>query len=372
MAKITARALADSAANELNFPSANDLVTALNNGVKNGNQADIATLTSFTANLTQKVLQQEIISNRFKADKNISFIQKFLDSDFVGNAIERMVILATGDDAYDPNQFVPTSPTIPVIEASTQQYYVMDETIPNKANLASGSFSRKKNLTWQKQTWSTYFLQGKYDEFVAQVMDNLKKPIFLRLYNWLVYGLVNLTPQKVVTLTGTDAFTSWIEVFENINYFVQETAEYNYNANSKFIAGTPKENLSMIMSIKTYNTLKTGIQSQLFNSARLDLSNLINDENIHLPYKGYNIPSSSEVITLLPDNLIPDNKIIVYDNRGINVKMKFDVEEGQLFAQNVAMQHTLISQGNFSLQPWLKVMVINAPNINVQPSTVAV
>lgn len=150
MTKTNARAIANNVAVAEGFPSAAELVTTLNNGVQTGDQAAIATATSFQQNLTLKILEQVIEPNGLTGSKNINFVKQFLDTDFVGNAVERLVVLPTGDEPFDPNQFIPVTPEIPVTETSIQQYYEMDDAIPNQANLTAGSFSRRKNQTFSK------------------------------------------------------------------------------------------------------------------------------------------------------------------------------------------------------------------------------
>lgn len=130
-----------------------------------------------------------------------------------------------------------------------------------------------------------------------------------------------------------------------------ETSEYNYTATSKRIHGTDKSNLAILMSPKTYNTLKRGILPQIYNSGLFDIKDVFDEENIHLPYKAYNITDGKTPITLVSDPLISDTRIVIYDKRGINIKMKFEAEQSQAFVQNNTIQNTLITQGNFAFQP---------------------
>ena len=365
---INASKVANSVAKEAGFTSFKNAVAELSPGINRENRSALLGAGNLVTNLTLKILQQDIFETQ-SPNKYEKFIQRFYKGELYGNTKEVVFDLATGVDNYNVNEFIPTKITAP-----KQEFFHINFLKPD-GTLADNSFRWKKPITVLKVLWTQYFISGKLEEYVSKIIKDLKQVMTMKLYQLILDTIIAEAPSTNTGSLGvaTNNFSAWVdEIFPAVEDMLFFSNKYNINPNSKYLHSAEKKDLIALMSIKTYNAYKHGTLSQLFNSKAADLSNILDESNIHIPERVLNIQTSDDIITKDASFGINDETVIIFDPEYFYFMRQIEQNEEQRFTTNLANQHTYHFWGVFTIAPQAKIFKYTNTNLNKSPSLVSV
>lgn len=365
--KANATKAANEIASEMGFKDSQSLMENLKVGVATKDINATKTAATFLNTLTLKVLKQE-----FYNTETGEIYQKFIDSfpkDVLdaGNSKEYIFNLLTGLGDYDKDSFVPSEITTPIIESAIVSMY--ERNAQNQDVLTANAFQWKKGLTIMPDQWIYYFVNNKLSEFISGVIGDMKKSIYLKLFDKIIGMILNSTPQKVITGSATNMFNAYaLEVFPEIDNMLTLTDKYNFSSASKYATSTPRENIVMLMSIKNKRKYMSGVLSQMFQVKFGEFASALPAENIFTPAKKFTIAGQSASIVFTDTEYIDDNTIIVFDKTQIKHLSQINITETQTWAENLSTQNTIHFWGVVAILNQCKIFKYTNANLGTSPA----
>lgn len=294
-----------------------------------------------------------------------SFVSQFIDEprDDNGNGRRYIKHFIQRPTDYNPNSFIPTA------KSNIYQKVQFIKFKNDNGSLAPGSVQKLFEFTYIESDLITYFINGQLREFIEeQIIAQIDDSLRVYIYDYVMKQIVN-TAGMGREVNGTagnlfDAFTQ--EIFPVCKDMTLNSNRYNVDRTlTEAIDASRKEDLVMIMSIKTKTMLESNIKSQLFNSAKIDLNNYVGQ--VHIPNNTFTF--NNEIVGVNDVQYIPENKIIVFDKRNyLKVLTMLKTAGSQSYPRNLAVLkvlHCWLASGKLG---WGKVFTYTNNNLNTSPS----
>lgn len=223
------------------------------------------------------------------------------------------------------------------------------------------------DITYSFSTLITYFINGQLSEFIKdQVIGKIDQSIVITVYDMIMKELVK-EDCKVINGTATNMFDAFVtEVFPHAAEMKQNSSDYNVDQTNKYaIDASKKEDMIMIMSPGTWVKLHAALMSQLFNNAKIELTNYVGKVYIaNRKFKKSTIGTWQTEATAYVD----DNTIIVIDKKNFFKCMKMlDFSGAQDYPLNMSelrVSHLWFAKGKL---PWGKGFIYKNNNLQVMP-----
>lgn len=293
------------------------------------------------------------------------FVSQFIDAPRSDNGNGRRYIkhFTQPGDNYAPNDFVATGTNEPRFKVAFIKFK------NDNGTLAAGSEQKRFKIVYRKPDLITYFVNGQLREFidewiVSQIDDSLK----IYLYDYVIKKLVDTNNNgKSINGTATNIFDCFTqEIFPECKKMLLNDAAYNVDKTlTESIDASDKDDLIMLMSVKTKTMLESNIKSQLFNSTKIDLNNYVGQ--VHVPNNKFTF--NGNTVGVEAAQYIPENKIIVFDRRNyLRVLTMLEASGRQDYPLNMStleVLHRWVASGKL---PWGKVFTYTNNNLNTSPS----
>ena len=340
------------------------ITSALNSDNENTRQLGVLNAKKVVEDLTTLMLRQEIFAN-----KTSSYMTNFLsyfDDGMVNEGNGKLYDFnnATGVDTWNKNSFIPTAFTTTDVDEFSIVMYGANGTLSDQG------YQFKKPQVYSEKNWIPYFRAGNLSGFIAQLHSLIEHSWNLFIYDKLIRKITdtNKKPAKQITGTATNAFDCWAtEILPAIREMTTDSVDFNYNSASKVLMSTSPEDLIVVASAKTIQTLQSGIKSQLFNAKFLDIKGLVDTENFFNPGKKLTIGDNSTRITNTTENYINDNTVIVLSKKSIKHFKQVQNVGVQGFADNMSTLIVKHVWGAMDWLPWGQAFIYTNNNLNTLP-----
>lgn len=280
-----------------------------------------------------------------------------------GNAKQYIEQVDTGASSYDPNSFVPNEFTKQIVEEQVMKF------LNDDGQLNEFSYQYKKSIIFVKPTMIEYFLSGKLDEYILDLINQMYKNYKLFAYAKLCTLITSSTPQKTINGTSSNLWESLNnEILPLMEALPQENNIFNYSSDSKLIRSTKMENVLFICSNKIASLIRNGIKTQLFNQELFGASGkLLTPENITTLGQKLVVGDQNTAISDSGTEWVDDNTIYVIDISGIKHWLQINEALNQKWADNMADQHVLHVWGHIEILKWCRMFKYTNPNLSKLP-----
>lgn len=379
---------ADTIAQELGYEDGQDLVDAVNAGLKSSNPADVRAVSRAAGKFTAKlslVVYEQIIYKQEGIEKVYSWVDKF-DYKFLefGNTINFINDVVTTATTYDPNLFVPNATTDPLVETFSGGF------LNSNKQLTDTSYQYKKSLSIKKHDWAPFFASGKLGEMISTIITRMNTTYTLfkaQKVQGLIKNLASGDAQvtidnagingkdlklKKIDGTGADTFASMVELLGHINDLINDVNKTNIASDATSIAPAMLEDLIIIVPKKLKSKFDSGILTRLPSADKFNYSVIFTNER--LIQSGVELQPVTNATTKEVDivnNSTPfldDNTIVVLDKNAIKHCFMVRENESQYFAENMVEQLTIHIWGFFVIIPFAKGFVYKNTNLLTDPN----
>lgn len=314
--------------------------------------------------LTQLLLRQELETNQ-TGNYIYEFVNMFNDGIVnEGNGKIYDFNNTMGVDTWNANLFIPNAFTSEDVDEFTITMYQANGT------LSTQGYQFKKPIVYQEKKWIPYFKSGNLSGFVNQLAASID-----RAYYWYMFDKIarlitdpGKKPAKQINGTAPNAFDAWSsEILPEIRRMTRLSKDYNYNrSNTNLMLSSPEE-LLVIASSKTIQTLQSGIKSQLFNVQFLDIKGLVDAENFINLGKKLTLGNTAAKVTTEDAEYVDDNTVIVMSKSAIKHFSQVDTIESQFFAENLSTLIVKHKWGAIDWLPWGQAFIYTNTNLNTLP-----
>lgn len=374
--------IAHDVAKGMGFENAKDLMEKTIADAKSPNKVKQAQgraiAAEFTKQLALLILYQEI-ENPMIPSKNYAWTKKFNDEMISqGNSKEFVMNIATGNDTYNAEQFIPNKATAPLIETKVISMYI--EKADGTRELAPNAYQYLKPLTINESQWYPYFIAGKLGEFVSKISSLMRQSYDLFVLNKMENFIKNMTFSKTITgdgngLTGNqlagknaDMFACLSnEVIPAIEKMTYLNTEFNLSNQSKNISGVNSSDILVFMNNNIKSKLRSGVMSRLFNAHLISLDEVIPKEN-WIGTAGSVVVGNSDTAISIGNDWIDNNTIYVISKDAIRHCLQVDRTESQAWAQNMTIQIVLHIWGTIDSLPWEKGFKYVSDKLGILPN----
>ena len=348
-------------AKKLDGKDAQEYVEELREGVRLGDQRAVSSL--------QDLVNLIVITYNYKVKlKNgmSEFINQFIDEARDDNGNGRRYIyhpVQKGDD-FQATDFVPTA-----VDASQFKVHFL-KFKNDRGALEAGSIQKRYRITYQKPQLITYFINGQLDQFIeAEIASrmNMAKDVFL--YDHIMKKLIDTsTKGKAISGVATDLFACLTtEVFPAIEDMKLNSSDYNVDRTfAEGIDASSKDDLIMLLNVKVATMIKSNLMSQLFNAAKISLTDYVGQ--IHIANREFDFTGPN--VKAKATYYVPANKIFVIDKRHyfrvITMLSAGGDQDYPLNMTHMKVYHQWLASGYL---PWGKVLTYTNANLTVSPST---
>ena len=269
---------------------------------------------------------------------------------------------------YDASKFIPT-------EVSSNAFKVHFLKFKNDdGTLAEGSEQKVYQIVYIQEQLITYFINGKMRKFIEEeILAQLEQPKLMYMYEKVVaYQVDTLNTDgtakngKLLNGQGANLFESIVELLDEVALMRQTSSEYNVDKTLvEAFDSSAKENLIMLVSPKVKTMLGTDVMSQLFNAAKIELTEHVGQ--VYVPDNKFDFTGP----TIKSQNVcyVDDETIIVFDKK--NYVRFLDVLKfagSQDYVTNMAHQKVIHQWFAKTKLPWGKVLTYKNANLTVSPS----
>lgn len=312
--------------------------------------------------LTRLILRQEIFTNPTASYTN-RLVSMFNDGVVnEGNGKIYDFNNATGVDSWNPTKFIPDGETTTAVDEFKIEMY------NTSGALSTQGYQFKKSITFIDTKWIPYFRAGNLTGFIAQLQSNIDLSWNLYMFDKLATLITGSNPNKSITGTATNAFDAWaLDIIPEIRSMTTYSSDYNYKAANKNLFASNVEDLFIIASPKTIQTLESGIKTQLFNPKALNIGGLISGENFFNFGKKLTIGDQTATIANQTTNYIDDTTIFVVHKDAIKHFTQVDRIESQFFAHNLSTTIVMHKWGALDFLPWGQIFKYTNNNLNTMP-----
>lgn len=312
--------------------------------------------------LTRLILRQEIFTNP-KASYTNRLVSMFNDGVVnEGNGKIYDFNNVTGVDTWAANKFIPDGETTTAVDEYKIEMYQTSGALSNQG------YQFKKSITFIDTKWIPYFRAGNLTGFIAQLQANIDLSWNLYMFDKLATLITGSSPNKSITGHATNAFDAWaLDIIPEIRAMTTYSSDYNYKAANKNLFASNVEDLFIIASPKTIQTLESGIKSQLFNPKALNIGGLISGENFFNLGKKLTIGNQTATIANQTNNYIDDTTIFVVHKDAIKHFTQVDRIESQFFAHNLSTTIVMHKWGALDFLPWGQIFKYTNNNLNTMP-----
>jgi len=352
------------------YESVTDLVTDVSFNMTNGSGVQKLKASTkaaeFLSGLSLLTLKQSLLSFADGTDYMSKIVDKYdIGMLTEGNFWNNVWDIATGTVEWDENKFLPTSQTTKIIETKNIAMYVDNGAGPV---LAVNAYQFKKPLTIQESVWVPYFKSGTLAAFITKLGENMNKVYKYFIFDKIAKLIASLTPAKTVAGKATDAFDCWVsEIIPLIARTQYLGSEYNYSKDSQLLQTVDLSKVTIFVSNKTKATLQAGLRSQLFNQSFLNISNLINDENLQSLGNVITIGNESTAISVSANEYIGDNDVFFVSNDAIKHFRQVNETGSQYFVENLTIFNVVHIWGALDVMPAGAVFKYSNVNLNKLP-----
>lgn len=375
--------IAHEVAETMGYENAKDLmertITDINSKNPAKAQAGRAIAAEFTKQLALLILYQEIESP--KIPNKYGWAKHFNDGVISqGNSKEFIMTIPTGNDEYNPDNFVPTKHTSPLIETKIISMYI--EKQDGTREKAPNTYQYLKPLTILESQWYPYFMTGKLGEFIARITELMRKSYDLFIISKMENFIKTMTFKKTITGDGNgiqagtaqangknmDMFACLSnEVIPHIEKMSYLNTEYNLSATSKNIGAPSPSDILVFMNNTIKSKLRTGVMTRLFNANLISLDQVVPAEN-WIGTAGSITVSNSDTAITIGNDWIDNNTIYVFTKDAIKHCLQINRTESQAWATNMTIQIVLHIWGTVDSLPWEKGFKYTSDKLSVLPN----
>lgn len=335
------------------------------NELKEGAKMENAGTTSKLIDLVNLIVITHQEKTLLKSDM-YDFISQFIDepNDSTGNGhryikhyIQQPLDWTDVKDKFIPDGFSKTAFTVQFIAFKKAD-----------GSLEEGSIQKAFNATYSVVDMITYFINGQLDVFIEeQIIGKLGDSVVVFLYDFVMKKLTDETGGKVVNGTAANLFDALTqEVLPEVKQMMLNSNKYNRDQTLKYaIDASKKEDLLLLCSPKVKTILETNIMSQLFNSAKIELTQFFGQ--IHVANNKFiytdGVAQTEEV------QYVDDNTLFIIDRKNylkVLKMLKFSGEQDYpLNMSKMRIIHLWLASGYLK---WGKAFIYKNNNLSVSPS----
>lgn len=223
------------------------------------------------------------------------------------------------------------------------------------------------DITYSFATLITYFINGQLSEFIKdQIIGKIGQSITITVYDLIMKEIVK-EDYKVINGTAKNLFDCLVDdVFPQTEEMKQNSSDFNVDQTNKYaIDASKKEDMIMIISPGLKAKLNAAIMSQLFNSAKIELTNFVGKVYVaNRKFKKSDIGTWQTEAT----SYVDDNTIIVIDKANFFKCMKMleftGSQEYPLNMSELRVSHLWFAKGKL---PWGKGFIYKNANLMTMP-----
>ena len=336
----------------------------------------------FLGTIAQKLIYQTILTAPYSDDLN--FIERFRGENIeYGIAKEYVVTQMSGYEQFDPDQFIPTSPTKATVVNQVNAFLNQQGQLNTNAN----AFMNKFCISIQTYATKEYMLSDvKLQEFIQTIRDSIINGAKLFLYNKIMDMITNgvasaaTTPDgsKLTLINGTAAnmFDACIEICTHIKKMTKLGNKYQLiqstTASENVVRACDYKDLTWIWSIANDERATRGIKSQLYHYKLWDSTNAVNESNVYTPANKITLPdlTTSKANNYPTDTgtaWIDDNTVVVLENKAVEFNLVWEKMETQYYTNNMTLQITYNLAGMVNFIKTMRGFVYKNANLNRLP-----
>lgn len=364
-----AKETADEYAKSRGKSNINELTEEIREGLNSGNEVREelakAQARAILADLTKLILKQEYQST--ESFGYLDFVNYFDDGVVKeGNSKMYQHGLATGKTSWQLNKWIPDAHTAKTLDKHVISIY----TDASGLNLTPQAYQFKKNQTIEESQYIPYFKAGNMGAFISDLYKQIDETYKMFIFDKIATLITSSTPAKTVSGTATNAFECWVkEILPLVEDMKTASSDFNYKSGCKVLRASNQADIKILVNPKVLTTLKSGIESQVFNAKLfegggvLDISNFINLGK-KFTVGDQDTPISVESTTYY----IPENTIYIINTKNCIKHIKqVQAVESQFFAENLTTNIVKHVWGAVDFLPWAQIVKYTSNKLNELP-----